>query len=556
MADTPGFDRSKLNGSATVAVEADATRVSTSRQAGPLPFYMFEVYAPRNDDDGGSGFVLASAADLGGVEPQVTLRIPPSSLRITSPIRAELTLDLLGGVTAAQGGMGLRRWTISGTHGVGLGPGMVATAANGEVTMAKGYAVRQALAAFFEAWATANESRRKEQKPMLRMLFAIRGGTLTEFQNEEWWIQPDGLPEETRTVGRPLAWDWSLSFVALARFREGMARSPGAAPLMPPSSRAVREAIEEAEWQMEGVIARAQRSKLQAIMEKAQGIKASLQVIRDRVSSATSLYRNSVSGVAGYIRSCARLAQEALLLVDRSNLVDQPARDIYNSLREVQTAIGYAKMLSDGYLEPFSASAVRPPVAAIQQGDTLQAIAAREFGDAGRWKELADLNGLTYPYLDFSGPNGTPGTQFLGAGRKVLGQGDSLGLPNAAGAIAPADPIGTDLTEEGLKGTLVAGVDNLQVALLRRLRTPRGYMPHHPEYGSDLPSFVGRPLTPSLVLSIRAEVDRALREDPRVITVQSVGIAVEGDGIRVEAAASSVLGPVSLSGTVGGLSPV
>lgn len=552
MADTPGFDTAKLDGGATVVVSA-----STASKASPLPFYMFEVYTPREDDgQGGANPSLASAADLGGVEPQVALRIPPSNMRISSPIRAELSLDLLGGVTAAQGGMGLRRWSMGGTHGVGLGPEMVSKAANGEVTMAKGYAVRLALATFFEAWATANEKRRKEQRPMLRMLFAIRGGTLTEFQNEEWWIQPDGLPEETRSAGRPLAWDWSLSFVALARREEGLAKATGVETLMPPSSRAVLDSIDEAEWQMEGVISRAQRSKLQAVLENAQGIKAGLQSIRDRVSAATSLYRNSVSGVAGYIRSCARLVQETMLLVDRSNLVDQPARDLYNSLREVQTALGYAKMLADGYLEPFQASAVRPPTATVQPGDTLQAIAAREFGDAGRWKELADLNGLTYPYLDFSGPAGTPSTQFTGAGRKVLGQGDTLSLPNAAGVIAPSDPVGTDLTEEGLKGTLVAGVDNLRGALLRRLRTPRGYMPHHPEYGSDLPNFVGRPMTPSLVLSIRAEVDRVLRADPRVITVQSVGISVDGDAIRVEAAASSVLGPVSLSGTVGGLAPV
>jgi nucleoid-associated protein YgaU len=34
----------------------------------------------------------------------------------------------------------------------------------------------------------------------------------------------------------------------------------------------------------------------------------------------------------------------------------------------------------------------------IQPGDTLQKIARRLYKDVRRWQEIADLNGMTYPF--------------------------------------------------------------------------------------------------------------------------------------------------------------
>lgn len=541
MSETPG--RIEAPG-ATVDV------VATSK-AGPLPFYMFEVYLDKN--------TLAEPGDFNGVDTFIALRIPPSSMRISSPIRADISIDLLGDITVAPGGMGLRRWSLGGSHGVGLGPEMLKTAADGGFTMAGGYSVRQALANFFETWVTENEKRRKEQRPLLRLLFAVRGGTLTEFQNEEWWIQPDGLPEDSRSAARPLSWEWSLSFLAIQRKTDDLQASSWnglAGVLMPPSARAVLDKIDGNPFiALDNVIETAQKAKQNDILAKLKAVRDGLQSVRDKVSEAVNLYRSTVSGVSGYIRSCARLVQETMLLIDRSNLYDQPKREVWNALREVQDALGTAKMFADGYLSPYRPSSVKPHHASVQLGDTLQSIAAREFGDASRWHELVALNGLTFPYVDFSGDSGAPASEFLGEGKKVLGQGDTLKLPNTSGEVVPDDPVGTDLTDEGTLRTLVGGVANLRAALMRRLRTPRGYMPHHPEYGSSLPMFVGAPMTPALVLSLRGEVDRVLREDPRVVSVQSIGVSVDTDAIFIDAAATTALGPVSLSGSVGGLVP-
>lgn len=535
---------------------ADTTK---SASVPGLPFYSFEVYK----DDGKGKPTLASSADFGNKDTKVLLRIPPSNLRISVPIRAQVDLDLLGGITAAQGGLGLRRWTISGTHGAGTSPKLIRQAADGTPTMSSGYMARNAINTLFETWATQNEKLRRENKPTLRLLFAVRGGSLSEFQNEEWWIQPDSLPEDSRSAGRPHAWDWSLSFMALMRMTEQDLNFTTDS-LIPPSLQDVINKNDEAIAKLNKAIAKAQTAQKKGLLDNLRSIRDKLMKVRDglknikgSVSSAVSTYRGIVSGVSGFVRSCATTVQETMLMLDRSNLFDQPSRDLFNALRECQTALGNAKMVVDGYLNPYTPSQVTPVSAPVQPGDTLQSLAVLQFGDASRWKELADLNNLAYPYFDFSGPNGTPSIESINAatiiGKRVLGQGDTLKLPNSVGEVSPDDPIGTDMADAGKPHILVAGVDNLRAALLRRLRTPKGWLPHHPDYGSALPAFVGEPLTPALVVALRAEVDRVLREDPRVLSVQQVGVSVDFDAIYIEASATSCLGPVSLSGTVGGL---
>ena len=184
-------------------------------------------------------------------------------------------------------------------------------------------------------------------------------------------------------------------------------------------------------------------------------------------------------------------------------------------------------------------------------GDTLEIIASRVLGDASRWRELADINGLGWPYLDFSGADGRPGPWTVRPGIKVLGALDVLRTPLPIyGGIPPRDPIGTDVPSSGELRQLVGGSANLANALMRRLRTPRGYLPHHPNYGSDLHKYLGKALNISVVLAVRTEIARCLRQDPRVLGITKITADVRGDAIIYDSVVRCPMGPVALADRV------
>jgi phage baseplate assembly protein W len=193
----------------------------------------------------------------------------------------------------------------------------------------------------------------------------------------------------------------------------------------------------------------------------------------------------------------------------------------------------------------------RSTVITIHYGDTLQAIAARELGDWTRWQELAELNRLRWPFLHSLGLTASDDESIPGDIRRVLNVGDRLRLPiqDDAGQEGPnlsVTPFGVDLSEDGPARELLRGLDNLQAALQRRLRTPLGYLPHHPEYGSRLRSFIGQPLNLALVLDVRAEVQRVLSLDARVSVVQNVAVDVQEDALVVTALCETELGELAL----------
>lgn len=182
-----------------------------------------------------------------------------------------------------------------------------------------------------------------------------------------------------------------------------------------------------------------------------------------------------------------------------------------------------------------------------QHGDTLQRLALRELGDASRWVEIVELNGLRPPYLsDIARPG-------------VLAYGASIRIPSPTSRVSasedPAAVYGGDLrlwsgalqVENG-DFVVVAGVPNLTQALRHRVLVDKRELGFHPEYGCYIRSLLGMANGPVAGQLAAFYVKSALLEDERVSSVPSCVAEVVGDQLRVFATVVPVSGaPVDIS---------
>lgn len=178
-------------------------------------------------------------------------------------------------------------------------------------------------------------------------------------------------------------------------------------------------------------------------------------------------------------------------------------------------------------------------------GDTLQAIALRELGDAARWPELISYNDLVPPFL-VDDPSL--------AARGVLVTGSALLVPAATMAAQQTDPdavYGTDValdkygrvsvTADGDFDT-VSGLPNLKQAISHRLDTERLELIFHPDYGGDARRLIGLVNGPTRGL-VGARAARAtVEKDPRVARVQKARADVAADVINISVEFETVTG--------------
>jgi hypothetical protein len=172
-------------------------------------------------------------------------------------------------------------------------------------------------------------------------------------------------------------------------------------------------------------------------------------------------------------------------------------------------------------------------------GDTLQGLALRAYGDASRWREIAEFNGLR-------------GARW-GDGRP-LSVGDTLLVPRdpvdeVRGAAPESGPFGVDLRVDLATGDLVLrdndtalseGPANLAQALALRLLTEQGESWILPTYG--LPLRVGGVGAPRESAYLAAQVSDQLRQDARVREVNSVEVLSEGDLVAVSVTFTPIAG--------------
>jgi phage baseplate assembly protein W len=175
--------------------------------------------------------------------------------------------------------------------------------------------------------------------------------------------------------------------------------------------------------------------------------------------------------------------------------------------------------------------------AEIQHNDTLQRMALRELGDAAKWMEIANLNGLVDPYIT--------GDELVASDRVAL-YGDLIWVPAATPMVSSLTSpeltfdqdvslINGALTSDGSDFNLSYGIDNLKQALSHRIGTDKKDLLFHPQYGCDVRRLIGGLNSPVAEILAASYIERALRGDPRVKDVPSCLATVSGDSIFVEA---------------------
>lgn len=183
-------------------------------------------------------------------------------------------------------------------------------------------------------------------------------------------------------------------------------------------------------------------------------------------------------------------------------------------------------------------------------GDTLLAVALREMGDAARWVDLANLNGLRPPYLTDDPAAVT--AQVLLTGTPVLVPSSA---PAPSAVADPASVFGTDvalaggvLAAAGGDFAVVSATANLDQALTHRLATRPGDLIYHPAYGCAVAELVGQGGVPAVAQLAVAFVNQAVTADPRIAATRDMTATVTGDTIAVAGTAVTVDGkklPVS-----------
>ena len=176
------------------------------------------------------------------------------------------------------------------------------------------------------------------------------------------------------------------------------------------------------------------------------------------------------------------------------------------------------------------------------RGDTLQRIADRELGDAGRWYDLIDFNGLLPPYIVDDAAD---------VGPHVLLAGDSLRIPTNSTAIvqdeASDDLFGADVRLNNGRITvsdgdigMISGIDNLSQALRHVVVTEPGELLYHPRYGCGTRPFIGSSNSKANGIIAGSLVKRAVKSDRRISSVQSATVESAGDALKITIKAEAI----------------
>ncbi len=315
---------------ATVAVTGEASKAGT---------------APKL-----ASYLIRSVDEAGKEVNKVAFLMPPQSLNAVRPWRGQATVDAAGKVSALDGGPGLGRWSINGTHGV-WGP-MGPDNKNRDAEKTLGLAAAEDVQAFFVDFAAANQKRLQENKAALRLQFLITGGGPSELQYRLLWIQPESAPSWTRSNANPMAWDWDWSFLVLGEETKDPAKKDpvggplaGTAASIAQKADALSSALDKLglkPWDKnKGLFANLQTmvQNVKAIRSKAQAALAQGKVFVQGITDQAHALAQAATGILYDTRNAIRDVRA----VTGSNIAD-----IRKAARDAQRLAGEIKRAAQG----------------------------------------------------------------------------------------------------------------------------------------------------------------------------------------------------------------
>lgn len=192
----------------------------------------------------------------------------------------------------------------------------------------------------------------------------------------------------------------------------------------------------------------------------------------------------------------------------------------------------------------------------LNWGESLQALAARELGDAAKWVSIAAINNLAPPYVTGNAGQVTKHVVLYGSTLVVAAESAEIQpIEVRSDAIFLRDvalPKGR-VTIEGGDIALIIGRENLKQAIEHRIATEPGELIFHSQYGCDVHKLRGKKVNLSTAMLARYYVNKAILADPRIDKLIASVSEAKGDAIHVEVTAQTVSGhPVDLNILTGG----
>lgn len=170
-----------------------------------------------------------------------------------------------------------------------------------------------------------------------------------------------------------------------------------------------------------------------------------------------------------------------------------------------------------------------------QHGDTLQAVALRELGDASLWSKIAWFNDLLPPYITDDASQVSAGVVLSGSAIRIPAASAEVDANIAPEEVFLADAQISNGKLQFVDGDLavVSGRANLRQALGNRIKTNHNELVFHPTYGSNLQTLIGSLNGPIRELMSEQYVRDDMVNESRIQSVSRISATSVGDRLTI-----------------------